>query len=72
MGSADTNGIEDEATGFDDNEGAGIDQDDLTDSEYIINDEDYAVSVPPIQTDLQQDQFLEDDGYYGINHLCHA
>ena len=53
---------------------AGFDDDEFPQTDYAINDEDYAVFVPQIETDIPNINipnhlFLQDDGNHGINHF---
>lgn len=54
--------------------GTGFDDDELPHSDYVVHDEDYAVFVPQIESNIPNhsfphDQFLEEDGNHGINHF---
>lgn len=58
--------------------GSGFDDDDeLPHTDYAIHDEDYAVFVPQIETNIPNSnipnhQFLQDDGNHGIDHFLHC
>ncbi|XP_028417759.1 uncharacterized protein LOC114542313 [Dendronephthya gigantea] len=52
--------------------GAGLADDDAPDPDFIVQEKDYAVFVPPteleIPRNISSEQFLTDDGNYGIYH----
>jgi hypothetical protein len=64
---------EDSPAVSDETVGAGLAEDDILDSNFIVQEENYAVFVPQteleIPNNLTSEQFLTDDGNYGINHF---
>jgi hypothetical protein len=64
---------EDSPAVSDETVGAGLAEDDILDSNFIVQEENYAVFVPQteleIPKNLTSEQFLTDDGNYGINHF---
>ena len=53
--------------------GAGLAEDDTLDPDFVVQEENYEVFVPQtpleIPNNLSSEQFLIDDGDYGINHF---
>ena len=53
--------------------GAGLTEDDILDPDFIVQEENYEVFVPQteleIPNNLSREQFLTDDGNYGIDHF---
>jgi hypothetical protein len=66
-------GNEDSPAESDETVGAGLAEDDMLDPDFIVQEEHYAVFVPQteleIPSNLSSEQFLTDDGNYGINHF---
>jgi hypothetical protein len=66
-------GNEDSPAESDETVGAGLAEDDILDPDFIVQEEHYAVFVPQteleIPSNLSSEQFLTDDGNYGINHF---
>jgi hypothetical protein len=52
--------------------GAGLSEDDILDPNFIVEEDNYAVVVPQTElglpSNLNSEQFLTDDGNYGINN----
>ena len=52
--------------------GAGLSEDDILDPNFIVEEDNYAVVVPQTElelpSNLNSQQFLTDDGNYGINN----
>lgn len=64
---------EDPPAEFDEAVGAGLAEDDILDPDFIVQEENYAIFVPQTELEipgnLNSEQFLTDDGNYGINHF---
>ena len=58
---------------FDETLGAGLAEDDMLDPDFVVEEENYEVFVPQTElelpSNLSSEQFLTDDGNYGINHF---